>query len=421
MDPMQPTRRVALLARALAGAALLGLLTAPVAAAQPVDPQVDALLQQRLANPRIGGNVGMVVVDAATGDVVSQHDADRLMLPASNMKLVTAVTALTALGGQATFSTRVRAGATPADLVLEGGGDPLLSTSDLQRLARRTARAIPHDVPVTVHVDTDLFPATGRAPGWPADYIPSSAATVEALARLGDYSRDPSAGAAAAFVQQLRRQGVPVQLGADADGGAAPVLAEVSRHTVADAVAVMLSHSENNVAEVLFRQVAVAGGLPATWDGAETAAVRTLTSLGLAPEGMTLLDGSGLSRKDRVSPKFLVDVLRLARVTKPGPYAAMFEPQALPVAGQTGTLATAFGRYVTKHARCAVGDVHAKTGSLFDTISLSGVAATESGGERLFSILVNDRPRRFSALSTRQALDGLTATMTGCWKGRAAG
>jgi D-alanyl-D-alanine carboxypeptidase len=59
--------------------------------------------------------------------------------------------------------------------------------------------------------------------------------------------------------------------------------------------------------------------------------------------------------------------------------------------------------------------VYAKTGSLYDTISLSGVAVTVAGGERLFSILVNHRPQRYSALSARQVLDGLTATITGCW------
>jgi D-alanyl-D-alanine carboxypeptidase len=70
---------------------------------------------------------------------------------------------------------------------------------------------------------------------------------------------------------------------------------------------------------------------------------------------------------------------------------------------------------VTRHARCARGDVHAKTGSLFDTIALSGVADTEAGDERIFSILVNHRPQQYSALSARQVLDGLTATITGCW------
>ena len=87
------------------------------------------------------------------------------MLPASNMKIVTAVTALAALGPEARFTTRVRAGATPADIVLEGGGDPLLSTKDLRKLADATAAALPAGAPVVVHVDDDLFPDTGRAPG----------------------------------------------------------------------------------------------------------------------------------------------------------------------------------------------------------------------------------------------------------------
>jgi D-alanyl-D-alanine carboxypeptidase len=102
-------------------------------------------------------------------------------------------------------------------------------------------------------------------------------------------------------------------------------------------------------------------------------------------------------------------------VVKPQQFTDIFDPDALPVSGQTGTLATAYGRYVTRQARCARGDVHAKTGSLFDTIALSGLAETTTGGERVFSILVNHRPQRYSALSTRQVLDGLTATMTGCW------
>jgi D-alanyl-D-alanine carboxypeptidase/D-alanyl-D-alanine-endopeptidase (penicillin-binding protein 4) len=177
----------------------------------------------------------------------------------------------------------------------------------------------------------------------------------------------------------------------------------------------MLSRSENNIAEVLYRHVALATGHDPSWSGARAAAESNLAKVGIDASGMLLLDGSGLSRKDRVSPRFLTSVLRLARSTKPAKYAVMFTPQALPVSGRTGTLSTSYGRYVTPHSRCARGDVHAKTGSLYDTISLSGVAVTVAGDERLFSILVNHRPQRFSALSARQVLDGLTATITGCW------
>ena len=59
-----------------------------------------------------------------------------------------------------------------------------------------------------------------------------------------------------------------------------------------------------------------------------------LRNVGVDPTGMALLDGSGLSRKDRVSPRFLVDVLRVARTLNPAPFALMFEPDAMPVAGE---------------------------------------------------------------------------------------
>jgi D-alanyl-D-alanine carboxypeptidase len=60
--------------------------------------------------------------------------------------------------------------------------------------------------------------------------------------------------------------------------------------------------------------------------------------------------------------------------------------------------------------------VQAKTGTILGTIALSGVAMTKHSGERLFSVIVNDRPLRFSALDTRRAVDNLAATAEGCWK-----
>ncbi len=411
MDHMRIFRRAAGTA-ILAGG--LGLALAIPAAAEPPAATTDSLITSRLANPRLGSSVGLLVMDAATGEVLSDHGGSQPMLPASNMKIVTAVTTLAALGPDAQLTTRVRTGATPADVVLQGGGDPLLSSADLRHLANLTAQTVPPGTALVVHVDDDLFPDTKRARGWTRSYIPSVVSSVEALARIWDYSADPSANAVRVFVDQLVKKGVTASLGPDADAGEGAVIAETS-HSVGDAVRVMLRISENNVAEVLHRQVAVATGNEASWEGARTASEQVLRNLGINPDGMSLLDGSGLSRKDRVSPRFLVDVLRLARVTNPAPFTTMFEPEAMPVAGQTGTLDDRYGRFVTRHARCAQGAVQAKTGTLFDTIGLSGVATTTAGPERLFSMLVNNRPQRYSALSTRQALDGLGATITGCW------
>ena len=183
---------------------------------------------------------------------------------------------------------------------------------------------------------TTSSPTRGGHPGWTRSYIPSVASSVEALARLWDYSADPSANAAKVFVKRLQRKGIPATIGPDADAGEGAVLAESEGHTVDEAVRVMLRISENNVAEVLYRQVARAAGIEASWDGARQAAEQVLRGVGVDPTGMALLDGSGLSRKDRVTPRFLVDVLRVARTLNPGPFTLMFEPDAMPVSGSLG-------------------------------------------------------------------------------------
>lgn len=83
--------------------------------------------------------------------------------------------------------------------------------------------------------------------------------------------------------------------------------------------------------------------------------------------------------------------------------------------GRTGTLSASAARYTTWPSRCAAGQVFAKTGSLYDTIGLSGYVRGADGVLKAFSALVNDRPQRYSQLATRQAVDGLIATVNGCW------
>jgi D-alanyl-D-alanine carboxypeptidase/D-alanyl-D-alanine-endopeptidase (penicillin-binding protein 4) len=254
------------------------------------------------------------------------------------------------------------------------------------------------------------------APGWADRYIGNSVGLVQSLALRRDRSRLPARTAAGVFVSALRQRGVDARLGprAQAPNGA-PVLARVRGHSVAESIAVMLRVSESSVAEVLFRQVAISVGRPATWAGSQRAARETLTALGIDASDARLVDGSGLSREDRLTPRLLAQVLRLARVTQAKRFRAMFRADAMPVAGRSGTLTTTYGRYSTDPSRCARGLVQAKTGTILGTIALSGIADTRRGERRIFSIIVNDRPQRYSPLSTRRAVDGLAATVTGCW------
>jgi D-alanyl-D-alanine carboxypeptidase/D-alanyl-D-alanine-endopeptidase (penicillin-binding protein 4) len=379
------------------------------------DARIAALLAKRLKNPKLGRDVVVNVTNLTAGTTVFSQDPTDPQRPASNMKVITAVTALSQLGPETLFRTQVLVGTDPAQIYLKGGGDPMLTTKGLESLAVDTAVGRDITMPITVYADASLFPAPTNAPGWTSGYTPSVVAPVRALARLYDYSKDTTANAVDVYIKKLRSLGFTVTRGDDAVTPAdAIVVAENAKRTVADAVHLMLLDSENNVAEVLYRQVAVKRGLAADWAGGKQAAEDSLRELGVDPTSLAIYDGSGVSRRDRLTASSLTQLIALTTVGDPARFAEMYVEKSMPVSGQTGTLKAGYGRYVTKASKCALGKVRAKTGTLFDTVTLSGVTSSDDGAQRAFSIMVNKRPSQYSKLATRQAVDALVATITGC-------
>lgn len=107
----------------------------------------------------LGDRIGIDVRDAATGRVVFQLHPELPLNPASNMKVLTAATALTVLGSERTFHTGVYGrieGGVIADLVIEGHGDPTLAPGDLAELAFALADRGVRSVE-RIHVDADFF------------------------------------------------------------------------------------------------------------------------------------------------------------------------------------------------------------------------------------------------------------------------
>lgn len=95
----------------------------------------------------LGGAVGFLLMEAATGRVLEARGADIAVPPASVAKVVTALYALDRLGPSHRFRTRilatgpVEAGVVQGDLVLAGAGDPTLQTDQMGDLAASLARA----------------------------------------------------------------------------------------------------------------------------------------------------------------------------------------------------------------------------------------------------------------------------------------
>ena len=163
------TRRAILLGAAcFAGSALADaplIALRPQARPDPAAPQVSPGAAEFIGAARLGGTVGFVVADARTGLVLEQGNAATPQPPASVAKTVTTLYALEALGPGYRFATKligtgpVSGGVLTGDLILAGGGDPILSTDHLAAMAERLKQSGVRSVTGAFKVWSGALPA----------------------------------------------------------------------------------------------------------------------------------------------------------------------------------------------------------------------------------------------------------------------
>jgi D-alanyl-D-alanine carboxypeptidase/D-alanyl-D-alanine-endopeptidase (penicillin-binding protein 4) len=187
----------------------------------------------------------------------------------------------------------------------------------------------------------------------------------------------------------------------------------VPGHRLDDSIRTMIWWSDSNIAEMVFRHTALASGRPATWAGARSAAVLALQDLGVPMTGVRLIDGSGLSRLNRLTPQFLVDVMSAAQ--RPAETRMRQITSLVMTAGRTGTLATSLGRFATAESRCAIGKFWGKSGTLDGVITLTGYARGADGRLKVLAFMVNERNTAYGSNITRRYIDRLVATVVGCY------
>lgn len=365
---------------------------------------------------------GMVVLDPLTGTVVTGENADTMMTPASTFKLLTCASALAAYGPDHRFTTKVVSGMGD-QIVLVGGGDPYLSAStttsyperaSISDLADTTAKALKASgqTAVSLAYDDTLFTGPAWNPAWPAGYhefaTPTSALWVDEGIVNGLHGTSPSRDAANAFAAQLTTRGISVT--AVAAGTASPgatTLASVQSLPLDLIVSQILLHSDNDGAEVLFRQVALAAGSSGSIADAQAAMQAKLVSLGLWRDGMHIDDGSGLSRANLASPTVLA--LAVAKGFADTRYRSLVD--GLPTAAADGTLQSRYDDPTTEGA--GRGAVRAKTGTLTGVHSLAGFTRTADGGLVVFAFVANDvAPEK--ALAARDWLERVTSVVAAC-------
>ena len=158
----------------------------------------------------------------------------------------------------------------------------------------------------------------------------------------------------------------------------------VLRSPVADSLVPINTHSNNGVADQLFFTLGHRLGGGGTRAGSAKAITQAFQALGIDPTGHHQVDGSGLSRDNRISPVQLTGLLQavLFGLLESDPLSRRYL-DSLAVAGQSGTLATRL------RSTPAAGQVFAKTGFIDGTSSLSGLAISPAGRGLVFSIIVN--------------------------------
>lgn len=379
------------------------LTTAPTPAL--VAPQTLTLIQTRMKKAKLPERTGMIALNA-DGTPLWKSRAYEPFIPASTMKVLTAVVALDLMGKDWKPVTRVVLG--DDTLFLVGGGDPLLSSSNLKNLAQRTATALATSgaTPRTLRVDDSLFPTPTLAPGVHPSLQPQEINPVRPLIIDRRIGTDSAAFAARQFATYLAGAGVPVTYAGRgiADG---TEVASFAGTRLQGALRTMLWYSDNDIAEMVFRLSSLAAGRSATWADARVTAYETLARIGVPTKDMVLVDGSGLSRNNRLSAFALADVLRIAATVD----RTVVLRDLMPAAGVEGTVRT---RFRTEPSMCVRNDLKVKTGGLHDVVSLAGYAPVPDGTFRPFAIIVNNLHSSSEGNRARRAIDTMAASFSGC-------
>jgi len=322
---------------------------------------------------KIPASAGLLVMDGAGNILAKQHTSDKFV-PASTLKILTALAALHFLGPKYRFRTEFFL--TPArDLVVKGYGDPYLISEVWQDIAGRVAEKLhsfenlllddtyfapgisipgqgrstnPYDAPpgaLCANFNTIFFTRDARGRILSAEpqtpMIPFAREKIVALGeKNGRYTFFHDRGQALLYAGELfslflEKKG-GMRMGSIRPGARKPqdqlIYTYYSKYTLEDIIKEMFAFSNNFVAnQLLLSAGATVYGAPATLqNGVRALLDYARNNLGL--KDLEIVEGSGISRKNRISPEDMLEVLHRFR-----PYRHLL-PREGPFLYKTGTL-----------------------------------------------------------------------------------
>jgi serine-type D-Ala-D-Ala carboxypeptidase/endopeptidase (penicillin-binding protein 4) len=350
--------------------------------------------------------VGMIIYNPLTQDTIFQRNAFTSMTPASNTKLFTTAAALSMLGGNFPLYTKlitndlnIKNGIINGDLYIKGYGNSTFTVSDMDMMVKELINKGIRKITGQIIGDDNYFDDVYFRADWIPDEVanvtlpPISAIVIDrnrtvtykkVRRRMRTYSTnisDPPLYAAKLLREKLVSNGISV--GGTFAKGEAPkntiVFAE-SKIILRDLISLINKHSDNFLAECLFKTI----GAESSKDKGNSfystqAIINFLEENGVYLKGSSVVDGSGISRFDQVTPISIVGILEKMYFD-----IANFDDyyKSLSIAGVDGTLRNRFT------GTSAENNLHGKTGTLDGISSLSGYLKTGNGDDLIISMIM---------------------------------
>lgn len=302
------------------------------------------------------GSTAVLIQDLKTGEILAEHNVDKPLLPASIMKTVTIAGLLRERGPEDRFHTLVygdgpiKGNTIEGDLLIVGGGDPTLGANcepESADMAEEIIASLRHkgitNINGDLRIDTSLYSGPACPPSWmSADLNESYGTGSHALnfRRNASGSRavkNPESIFLSYLGSRLRGAGISISGGTKigeyglSDMEEGTLLLDHVSDKYSEVMRSCMMRSDNLFAETFLRAFALARGKGGSTEAGASEMYEYWKAEGIPVNGVTLIDGSGLSRSNRVTANFINGILKCMGDNED--YASF-----MPLAGQEGTL-----------------------------------------------------------------------------------
>jgi serine-type D-Ala-D-Ala carboxypeptidase/endopeptidase (penicillin-binding protein 4) len=339
-----------------------------------------------------GIRISCKVVHADFNKTLYELDPEEPMIPASITKLITSAVAFSKLGSSYGIATKVftddsdiNDGVINGNLYLKGYGDPDLNSGDIQTLASELTKKGIKEITGNIVADESFFDNNyyTLSGHYNSDTGPSYWPYVNALSldkNSGSYN--PAISAASQLSSALVSYGVNVQ-GTVISGSTPAGAKEVTQvsHGIFDVLAYMCKESDNHSAITIFKMLgAKFKSNPGTLEEGQQVVSEFLTELGVERYSYEILEGSGLTRYNKVNAELYMKLLKHMYDDR---FLFDYFLNSLSISGKDGTLKK---RMIGTSAE---GNVFAKTGTLNSVSALSGYVINKDSEILMFYIVMN--------------------------------